>query len=69
MGWVPGDRVTEADRQHDTKSLQRALDSRLVLIVKATGAPSAAWPRRARSHRCILCCSMFRGQCQSSGGF
>ena len=37
MGWVPGERVTEADRQNDTKSLERKLDDRLVLIVKGSG--------------------------------
>ena len=43
MGWVAGERVTEADRQNDTKSLQRKLDDRLVLIVKGTGDDSHAF--------------------------
>ena len=37
MGWVPGERITEADRQSDTRSLDRKLDDRLVLLVKGDG--------------------------------
>lgn len=51
MGWVPGERVTEADRQNDTKSLQRKLDDRLVLIVKGTDAAGkGTWQLPAVEH-------------------
>uniref|UniRef100_A0A2N9FTY0 Large ribosomal subunit protein mL46 n=1 Tax=Fagus sylvatica TaxID=28930 RepID=A0A2N9FTY0_FAGSY len=42
MDYVPAPRITEADKNNDTKSLQRALDRRLYLILygKAYGAPS-----------------------------
>ena len=33
----PAPRITEADHRKDTKSLQRALDKRLFLLVKAQG--------------------------------
>ncbi|KAM4079998.1 hypothetical protein ACB094_09G158500 [Castanea mollissima] len=42
MDYVPAPRITEADKKNDKKSLQRALDRRLYLLLygKACGAPS-----------------------------
>ena len=37
----PAPRITEADHKKDTKSLQRALDKRLFLLVKARGGTFA----------------------------
>ena len=42
MGWVAGERVTQADRDNDTKSLERRLDDRLLLIFKGTGEALSA---------------------------
>ncbi len=38
----PAPRVTEADHKKDTKSLHRALDKRLFLLVKAGGGSRSA---------------------------
>lgn len=58
MGWVPGCRITEADRTGDVKSLRRRLEDRLVLLVKGQGVrraplgaaitPSATWAEALR---------------------
>ncbi|KAF7826106.1 39S ribosomal protein L46, mitochondrial [Senna tora] len=42
IDYVPAPRITEADKTNDRKSLQRALDRRLYLLLKGTayGAPS-----------------------------
>jgi len=40
-GWQPAPRVTEADQQNDTKSLQRKLDRRLFLLLKREGGSFA----------------------------
>ncbi len=40
----PAPRVTEADHQKDTKSLQRALDKRLFLLVKQQGVYTLTRP-------------------------
>ena len=38
----PAPRITDADRKNDTKSLLRALDKRLFLLVKAEGGTRSA---------------------------
>jgi hypothetical protein len=37
MEWQPAPEVTEADRTHDTRSLNRALTKRLYLLLKRQG--------------------------------
>ncbi|MCJ1463991.1 hypothetical protein MMC07_002601 [Pseudocyphellaria aurata] len=38
--WQAADRITDADRSHDTKSLWRCLDQRLYFVIGGTGGPS-----------------------------
>ena len=59
----PAPRVTEADHRKDTKSLQRALDKRLFLLVKRQGIYTFKQPCNSsqRQVRCI--CSHQKAGC------
>ena len=52
----PAPRVTEADRKKDTKSLQRALDKRLFLLVKAEGGHMLCGPGLPSPGTCASYC-------------
>lgn len=67
--FTPASTVTEADENHDVKSLRRALDKRLFFLVRSKGRTSslscpAASPHRPSSQRLLLtrlCCSAGEG--------